>query len=238
LRDRPFRYQVPLLVTAGGTTNMTAKDTGVNDSLDKILSRLATSSCSLNHMTVERKVLEITIPDRRKEYGFFVASAGICQAMDYYHTNFHKKGMWGAPGIMWTFVRYLVSLLSGREDMAVPVRISIDDAPWEEAFFTFLTITTLERLILGIRPFRCKNGMNVAAVEGRAKRIFRELPAILAGRPSSYATRENGYWLSGARTVRLLMDGPVSVDGEVRYVNSDNGPVTISSGGTCQFLKL
>jgi hypothetical protein len=108
-----------------------------------------------------------------------------------------------------------------------------------ENFMIFM-VTTLDKLIFGIRPFKRgqdREKLRFTALASRPVKLWRELPGLLSGNPSERTVRENGYWLEYVDRVALESNGIVALDGEMYSVNSMAGAVTLTCAGTCAFIR-
>jgi len=63
-------------------------------------------------------------------------------------------------------------------------------------------------------------------------KVFRVFWAVLRGKPNRHVTPENGYFSRNAHIIQLWLDGAFALDGEIYHATTEQGPVTVSSGGT------
>jgi len=102
-------------------------------------------------------------------------------------------------------------------------------------------VSTLDRLILGLRPFWAQNDnpLHLTAVRAGFRHLFRgALQAMAQGRRNRYASPENGYVSVNAREIRLDMDGAFAIDGELFRADRERGPLVIQEAGPADFLRL
>ncbi len=242
-RKRPFPVLPLLLLVAGGTTNMTAADVGVRGTLPSVLERIGTVTGRDKYRIINRYVLQVSVPGAGVYYGMFVATAGICDAMAFYREKFHGKGLWGVPGIVLTFLRYVALSVTGKRGRGAGARtvtVTLDDSAPVNDDFLVIMVTTLGRLLFGLRPFARGQGrgpLRFAALSSGSHGLWFRLPLLFAGRSVSKG-RQYGYWLTSAESIELQFDGQVSVDGELYDVTSDSGPVIIDCGGIQTFLVV
>ncbi len=240
---RPFPVLPLLLVVAGGTTNMTAADVGVRGNLLSVLEKINTMNGRYRCRIINRHVIQISVPGAGVYYGMFVATAGICNAMAFYREKFHGQGLWGIPGIVLTFIKYVALSVTGKRGRgawARPVTVTVGESVPVKDDFLVIMVTTLNRLLFGIRPFAKGQGsrpLRFAALTSSSRRLWFRLPLLFAGRFGSKG-RQDGYWLTSAERIELRFDGQVSVDGELYDVMADSGPVTVDSGGIMTFLMV
>ncbi len=125
---------------------------------------------------------------------------------------------------------------------ATRMAIGIDaEAVAEATDITLLVVSTLQRLFLNIHPFWGEvNGklLHTTIVQSPAKRLIRNLPALLRGKPNHHLSSESGYLSYNLDSISLSFDGPFTMDGEIMHARIDAGPVTVSNGGELSFLRL
>ena len=240
--SRAYEFLPPLIVVGAGTTNMTAGDVGVSCGLVQVLEKIAGKTAKTSMKLITRDIVKLKIPGTDTYYGMFFTTGAICDAMVFYHTKLHGRGFWGLPGILVTFTRFLISALTGKDGSghaARRIRLKIDNDPAVTGQFMLFMVTTLERLIFGIRPFYQGQGrgpLHFTAMSDHPAKLWREFPGIISGRPSARAVAENGYWFSDINRIELELEGNVALDGEMYNVTPGSGPVTIECAGACSFI--
>ena len=75
-------------------------------------------------------------------------------------------------------------------------------------------------------------------MEHPSRRVLRAFPALLRGRPNRHVSTYNGYFSHNANTIRLGLDGMFTLDGEMHHASREHGPLTISNGGTLEFVRI
>ncbi len=241
-----YKTVPPIMVVPGGTTNMTAADVGVASSLSDVLVLLHSSGFHKEASLEVRDIIRLTVPGAGEHYGLFFATAGICDAMAWYKDHLEGRGLWGLPGIVFTFARALLqTLFSGRGGIISVRNIDVDIDGRERVsdnFFMFF-ITTLHRLMWGIRPFsnseRASDNMHLFALSNSAEGIAKEfVRAILRRRLSGYLTEKKGFYIREIRRAQLQLEGDVALDGEVYTASPDEGAVVVEIGGQCPFIRF
>lgn len=157
----PFATLPRLCLLPHGTTNMTAADLGFrNKSLD------AQAALILNPQPADvqaRSTLRIANPaDNRVRHGMFLGTGAIRAATEYCQTEFNARGIKGNWPVFRTLAGALARTLFSRPDPSDetrfdrPFAMSIHADGREVANGTQLLMlaTTLEKLVLGARPFR------------------------------------------------------------------------------------
>jgi diacylglycerol kinase family enzyme len=238
--------ELPLLaLLSGGTTNMTHQDLGLSGPPSAALQRvLAWAHHGDGRARIRRRtVLKVqTGSIARPLYGLFFGSACIFNGIRFFHSTVRRTGLRGDAAHLLIVARFLWAL-ARRDDALVaplPARIQADRVLAEPRDYLLLLVTTLDRLIMGLRPFPepQEGPLRLTAVSARPRRLLRALPFLIRGRPNVHAQPRNGYMTCSARAIRLDMDGGFAVDGELYTADSRSGPVLIQDGGQVDFLRL
>jgi hypothetical protein len=245
LGQRLFPSLPLLALLSGGTTNMTHQDLGLRGAPAEALRRLLNwthhgeGAASIRRRTI----LKVRTPSGRHPlYGLFFGSACIYNGIRFFHASVHRMGLSGDPAHLLIVARFLWAL-ARRDDALVaplPAGIRADRLGLAPRDYLLLLITTLDRLILGLRPFwqPGEGPLRLTAVRARPRHLLRVLPVLIRGRRNSCAQPGNGYLSCRAREIRLDMTGGFAVDGELFRADVRQGPILIQDGGTADFLKL
>ncbi len=244
--ERPFPVLPKLALLPGGSTNMSAYD--ISGGRRKLRDSIRTLLNGLNNpeepwITVHRNVLQVRANARtRPQCGLFFGAGALIQGMEYCHQRIHTRGIRDelAPAV--TLVRAIHGILRKEPAFAgnAPIRFSLGGGEPREMRVMLVLISTLERLVLGLRPFwgTEPGALHFTALRAAPARFLRSLPALLRGRPGRRLTPQAGYHSHNAESIRLWMDGVYSLDGELHQANADQGPVEISSAGRVSFIRL
>jgi hypothetical protein len=243
--QRLFTSPPLLALLSGGTTNMTHQDLGLGGPPGEALRRVMDWAQHGDGPALIRRrtVLKVqTASCTRPLYGLFFGSACIFNGIRFFHSRIQHTGLRGDAAHLLIMARFLWAL-AHRDDALVkplPVAIRADRVTIEPRDYLLLLVTTLDRLIMGLRPYhqRRERLLTLTAVSARPRHLLRTLPFLLKGRRSSWAQPENGYVTCRARSIRLDMDGGFAVDGELFSADSRSGPVLIQDGGQAEFLRL
>jgi diacylglycerol kinase (ATP) len=241
---RPFR-KVPLVALAsGGTTNMTHHDLGLPGDHVRALRRLLDWAChGEGEARIRRRTILRVQPPGRPEpiYGLFFGAACIFKGIQFFHSSVHRMGLRGDAAHLLILARLLWGVFRRRDTLVAPVSavVRTDHLTAPRREYLLLLVTTLDRLIMGLRPFWVEGGpLRIAAVGARPRGLFRALPALTRGRATPHARPENGYFSCTARDVHLHMSGGFAVDGELYSADSRLGPVRVQAGDTVDFLRV
>ena len=177
LRDHPFTRLPHFIAIAGGTTNMIHRDIGhVMDAKGRVLEQLllALSKGTLSaHPRPTLQITELTpdghpLPGSASHCGFFFALGALPAAIHQIRGSFHQMGMktgWrGKLGESLAALMYLWRLLCKsvtHHPVLYPRSIEstkniTTDKIWQKQTCIFAFATTLDSLILGIKPRRSK----------------------------------------------------------------------------------
>ena len=242
--QHPFTRQPQLMVLEAGTTNMIAGDVGVlgdqNRALHRLFQWVQTGSGSVKK--IQRPIIRLQVPGHEVKCGMFFGAASISHGIQYYHKKLHNKGLRGYPGICLALGRYLWATIRRNSQSTTAFRIEygLNGQPLQKENFLLLFISTLDRLFFGLHPFWGEeNGpLRFTSVRSPAKYLLRVLPFLSRGRRVSKGTHENGYDSHNVDEVKLFLDSPVALDGEIYTPETILEPTVLQSAGTATFLLL
>ena len=80
-------------------------------------------------------------------------------------------------------------------------------------------------------------GLGAAARSG-ARHLLRLLPVLVRGRSHPLGTEANGYFAGGATEIRLFLDSPLALDGELFTPVSATEPTVVRAAGRAIFLRV
>jgi diacylglycerol kinase family enzyme len=242
--QHPFVNLPQLMVLEAGTTNMIAGDVGVlgdqNKALRRLLQWVQTGSSRVTK--IQRPIIHLQVPGHEVKCGMFFGAASISQGIQYYQKNLHNKGLRGFPGICLTLLRYLWSAVSqnSKHVLDTNITVNINGQTSQKENFLLLFVSTLDRLFFKLRPFWGKESgsLRYTAVRSKAKYLLRVLPFLARGRRVSKGTHENGYYSHNVDEIKLFLDSPVALDGEIYTPESNHQPTVLQYGGMVTFLQL
>ena len=244
--QRLFERMPLLALLPGGTTNMTAYDIsgGRRKLLPSIRKLLRGAETGGDWTVVERPVLRVRPgADAACLYGFFFGAGAIIRGMEYFQARVHSKGLKNELGPGLTMLRFIYGILRGDPGFAgsQPIAVGLDgEAPAASDDTLLLFVSTLERFVLGMRPYwgREDEPLHLTRILERPQRLLRALPAIARGRPNRHVTETAGYFSHNTNAVRLLMDGMFSLDGELHEARGEWGGVELNCAGRARFVRL
>jgi diacylglycerol kinase family enzyme len=241
---QPFKTLPMLAVLQSGTTSMTARDVGFSGSRVKSLRKLFKwgTTAEGEPQEIRRPVLQVEAPGHPPRYGMFFGASAIYQGIQYFHSKVNTKGLKGEIGPGLTILRFLWAALSQRSNFIppVPIAVELDDQPLRQFDSFLVLVSTLERLFLGLYPYwGSESGpLHYTALRAQPQNLLLALPSILRGRPSSYATPQNGFYSHNAHEIKLTLDSGFTLDGQLYTPETRQEPTVVRFGGTASFLRI
>ena len=242
---RAFATPPPLALLPRGMTNMTAADVGLGGRDARTLQRLlaVADRGEIEHHLVRRRVLKVEYdPERPGERGMFFGAAGVYDGIHLCTGSIHTRGLTGSWASTSTILTILArALLRGVEATGIggdEIGASVDGGAWTEGRRALVLATTLDRLVLGTRPFWNNGGLPIhytmidhppIGVVGHARQILfggrqRELP-------------DPPYHSRSAARVELRLDRPFTIDGEF-FRAAPGVSVVITADEEVRYVKL
>jgi hypothetical protein len=226
----------PLLsVISSGKTNILAFDLGVRGSwtLDAVL----TAARQTDARVRLRSPLEVCRDDGSGPplRGFVFGAAGLVRATSL-ASGLHRAHVFHNASVALTLAGAVGQLATSGDDDAwrrgEHLSLSVDGDPARSGPRLVTMATTLQRLPFGMRPFGpARHGLKILDVDAPPRYLGRALPTLLWGRGEGWLAK-NGYRRSDARELRLNLEGPVVLDGEVY----PGGKLTVTEGPRLRFL--
>jgi diacylglycerol kinase (ATP) len=243
--ERPFGPLPLLALLRAGTASMLAKDIGLRGSRDQALRKLVAwrDSGKGNPVILQRPVLRVQSRGHKSPlYGMFFGAACIYQGIRFFHAKLQNRGLHGELAHGLILARYLLAVASNRREVVTPQSLTIDwsSGRSEHRQVILLLISTLERLILGLRPYwgSEQGPLHFTAVEAKPKRLLTVVLNLLRGRVSRHLMPELGYRSHKISRVRLTLQGGFTLDGELYRPDLQPCQLTVENGGQASFLQL
>jgi len=228
-----------LAILPGGTTNMTARSiNGRALSFRRALDALARQVAS-GQAPIERPALVAEQPSGTRLAGFFWGMGAILRGIEYCQNTVYGTGIGGEQASGVALVRTVFGIARRQPPFSggAPVALT-GSVPAGRFDASILLATTLEQLFLGIRPFWGTGAGAVRAllVEEPARRLVRNLPALLRGRPNRHMTPATGYHSFHTDALGVEADGRFTLDGEL--YDFEDGPLQLRPSAPLRFLRL
>lgn len=211
-----------LAILPGGTTNMTARAFNRSRSYRSNLDTLNTALANNQIQGQERRLLQVKNGDET-QVGVFFGAAAIVRGIEYFHQRLKQRSQWGIGRVV---LRAAWSMARRQPPFAEPTRIRLGQTDEYDALI--LLITSLDRLILGARPYwgQQPGSLHLTLIEQRAPHFLRYLPRLIRGTPGRHLQPENGYHSRNLDQLSLSIDGPFTVDGEIFDCREDSIELT------------
>lgn len=249
LNEKPFANTPPVVILPAGKTNMIAMDLGaMRPKPARYLRQLLAwrNEGDLKTRLTVRHILKIEgLEPSRAIYGMFLGTAGIVAGIEYCRRWVYPLGLPNFLShpltIAALFVRTLGQAMiqrprtdGGADDLLV---VSMDGKGKTMGRYFIVIASTLNRLILGFRPFADvgAGGVRFFAAENTPGIILRALGLVITGRLRR--RQVSGVTSRRAQTVRLKLSAPVTVDGEM-YHPPPGREVVITADNALRFLSF
>jgi diacylglycerol kinase (ATP) len=242
LERRPFR-QLPLLaLLRRGTANTTARNLGLEGRPAAALRRLATLAGGgdvvgrIQRCPVIRVENLANTPPQR---AMFFGAAGVCDAIDFCDREIYARGIVGNVGMGLALLGLLARGRAREIVKAHDIGLALDGGPEHRSRVLLLIATTLERMILGSRPFWNHGGkaIRITSIGDPAAQLLRSTPKVLYGwRRHSLP---EGYVSGGADRIEIDLgrDRRLTLDGEW-FEAAAEGPLVLSAADQLEFVRL
>ena len=243
---QPFSEKPKVILLPGGTTNMNVGDVGMQGNLKKVVKRLVVWSNKNKPIkqTQRRNILSVSQNSSMPPAcGMFFGTGIVTRGIEYSHQQTSAAGIKREIGPGTALLRTLWGLLRKEPYFteAVQMKIQFDEtrSPEDHAL-VLLMVSSLERLMLGMRPYWGKESgaLHCSWIESPHRKLFFALPSLLRGKPNRYCTSANGYVSRNSNHIQLWMNGTYTLDGELYQADAKYGPVTICSAGELEFLSV
>ncbi len=244
--DGLFKRFPTLCLLPHGSTNMTAADIGFSDrSLERQRELiLAAGRGMMDGRCITRPTVRVENPaDGRPRHGMFLGGGAIAAATLYCQRAFNRRGIRGGLANAATLAVAVGRTLLGlggdeteRFDRPHPMAVRVDDQPLHEGDQLAVLVTTLEKLILGARPFwgGGGRGMRVSIFGHPPPRfLLRWLPAVLYGGEKRRLPENMRSYT--ATTVEIATPSGFILDGEA-FMPPQDEPLRISLGPEFTYL--
>lgn len=242
----PFAVMPPLVLIAGGTSNMTAADVGIGGKPTLALERLLAWSEGRGPagQRVRRAILRVDCgPGSAPQYGMFFSAAGIVQVTRVRRATRRQARsglMRGGLGTAVTVGRYLLGLALGRRVVEpTPIAVRLDGQSCGTHNYLALFITTLARLNPGIRPYWGEEDspLRYTAIAYQPQDLLLAAPSLVSGRPSRYLTPESGYTSRNIHEAVLQSEAACALDGQI-LPSEPPHVLTVAYGGEVDFVQV
>ena len=213
-----------IAVLAAGKTNLAARVLGSAGMGEAALRRLLDAAGRGMLKRRPLPVLEVSRPgldedDAPPLRGVLFGAAAFTEGKKLADSRLHRRGVHDGAAVALAFAG--IALRAGLDRghalrAGVPMAVAPDDRPAREGRRFLLLATTLDRLMLGLRPFwgDGRGAVRWLDVLAPPRRLAAALWAGARGRPRPWM-QAAGYCSGRAERLRVGLDGPFVLDGEV-----------------------
>lgn len=230
-----------LSIIPAGTTNMTAADIGATGNPHRCLEKVLQSITGQSRLQlVTRSALRIHQQGLTPVHGMFFGAGLIARGSDLFHRRIKKTGATGESLSALVILHLLAGLFTGRKHgmwSPVPLILRDDGGLVQDGNSLLLLASTLDRLLLGMRPYwGTGDGLvHTTRIAESPRRLGSALIKILFGKGGRLSSAD-GYYSRNNQWLELSMDSEYIVDGEFFSCAVDKGPLHISATGPLRFL--
>lgn len=240
--DGPFATPPAFAVLSGGMTNMIADDVGLGGRPERALAHLARALREDRCDVLTRRLIRCeATPGARPLHGMFFGAAAICRAILACRASVHPLRIEAEAAAGVTLAGLLLRrLLCGGQNDPVfrgeRITVQVDNEEAAEGSYLLLLATTLDRLVLGSRPFwgEGAGGLRFTSIAHPPPHLLRALWPLLTGRRPAGA--DGAYVSRNVHRLSLAMDGPWTLDGEM-FTGRPERPVVLQEGAEVCFLR-
>lgn len=247
--SKAYKTLPRLAILPHGTTNMTAADVGLriknSDRVAELLRRPGYLSRATAIKT-RRTVRVENLFDKPPQHGMFFGTGAIYQAVVLCQHDVHGMGLKGSMATGATLAVALAKSLFSRDgpdsdpdriDRPYPMTITVDGQVKTASDQLLFLVTTLNRLILGSRPFWIHppdGGLRATTVAYPHPSILRYLWQVMYGGPERWLPEPDFLSFSG-REIGLHTQSNLVIDGEL-FEPPVDGEIKISAGPHFEYL--
>lgn len=231
-----------LAVVPAGTANMLARGLGARGGAVARLVALRgwRDEGGSGGRVVRRPALRIGHGDSPASAGMFFGAASIAAGVRYFERRIQGKGLAVERLSALAVARVALGLAFGgmKGEAVREVQSRVDGEPVGADRCVLCLATTLDRLLLGTRPYWGEEEAPVhfTRVDEGARGFWWNLPRLAGGRPGRSMTPERGWFSRNVHRVELTFDGVFVIDGELYRARSASGPVRIGVTRVVEWL--
>jgi hypothetical protein len=246
LFEASYFERVPTLaILPRGTANTTAADVGLRGRAESALRRLlaATRDGTLADHVVERPILRVeNLQGAAAQRGMMFGAGAITDVIDFCCREIYARGLTGKLGMSLALASLLLGAVVHRRANGVmrshAIGVALNGGREEQADRLLVLATTLDRLMLGSRPFWSYDGLPIryTSIAYPPERLVRSAPKVLYGW-QRHTLRPEIYHSQGAWRIAVRIGTPFTIDGEM-FLPSPDRPVVITAADHARFVRL
>ena len=209
-----------IAILPGGTTNLTAHDINGRLGLEAAIGALVKQDSypSADRHRVSRPLLEVVLPGRPQEFGFFLGAGAILAGMRHFRERVGAHGLRDELAAGLSLLRGLAGIAGGEHAWSQHhTTVQAATAPLFAGEQNLVVATTLERLLLGLRPWWGAEAapVHLTTLAHETTAFLRVLPSLLRGKRHELATPANGYRSANVAEFTLTAAEGFALDGQI-----------------------
>lgn len=244
---RPFGDDMPpVAVLPNGKTNLIAADLGAKGEPLKALERIVEIAAGdVSAHVVSRRLIALSDGrGNRPVLGMFLGGAGLLSALMFCRNKIYPLGLSNTISHVLAAIATLTGALIGGRSRLSPVRseplkVTVEGVGSYEGRFFVLLVTTLEKLLLGVRPRQGtgSGALKLICLEQNRMSILRTAISMFLMRKQEVEGTP-GLHLNGSSEIRIEgRDPAVILDGEI-YKAAPGRPIVLTQTAPQPFLSL
>lgn len=241
-----FATEPVLVILPGGSTNMIARDVGFARSPERALRRLARAAQAGKRDTLLQRVPLAVMSEAQAAgpLGFFFAAGALPALLQPSQEKARVRGAVGKGSAVLALARTVGRLFTGnlRSDAVIRPRWvswSVDapsGAAIERAELVLYFVTTLDRLVVGIRPGQPRPGLRLVGLRFPYRNIIVSVAGLVTGR-AFHRLHPDFLFRSGQR-LQLTFEGDAVLDGEALPLPAGTKTIELASEPPVTFWRL
>jgi hypothetical protein len=222
---------------------MTAKDFNIHGSPQRAMRTLIRKITQTGPFSFgSRSVLRVEHGQGRAQFGLFFGTGLIVNGVKYFGKKVKATGITGEKASGIVLFRYLFLLLFGRRERLITpatTGVQLDDSKRNDKAYMLIFATSLDRLLLGMRPYWGVQDkpVHVTLIDQSPQRLWCSIPALLTGRGARLGSMA-GYDSHNLSLLSLAMTGEYVIDGEIYAADEKKGEVRVSADDTISVMDL
>ncbi len=231
-----------LAILPGGTTNLTAHDLNGRLGIEAAIQALKLQSARVRNERrhVARPLLAVRIAGQPTEYGFFLGAGAILAGMRHFREHVGSRGLRDELAAGVSLLRGLAGIAGGEHAWSDhQTAVQVPDRTDFGGHQNLVLATTLERLLLGLKPWwgTGPGPVHLTALGHQPQRFLRVVPAILRGKTHRHATPAAGYCSANVGELELRAAEGFALDGQI-FTPDPGTDVRVSATPPIRFISL
>ena len=243
--EEPFKQVPPIAILPSGKTNMIAHDLGAKGRPNRVLRRIIelVRTGDMEGRLSERNLIEMNLGDgRSSRFGMFFGGAAVVNGILYCRRVIHPLRLPNFFTHALAFITLFFAALIASRSESSPLysenmEINLVGGGILKGRYMMVLVTTLYRLLLGLRPYGMDGTgpLRFSCVDYKRGAVFRAFRGLVSGRYGRTTIR--GVNVRRVSVIRLTGGNPVTLDGEI-YEPGPEGIIELRGERSLTFLDL